>query len=266
VAVLVWDDTGEKLYQAGISNGVLYLHDGRSVVWNGLVGMEESSVSDFKSLYLDGVKFLEILSPGDFSGKLKAWSYPEEFNEMIGIIDLADGLEYYEQKPKSFGLSYQTRIANDIDPNLGYKIHLLYNLLANSDTSAFDTYTKDSLTPTQFSWTLTGTPPKITGHRPTVHVSIDSTKTNPETLRLIEDQLYGTAVSDPSLPSFQQILEYFGFLGALIIVDYGDGTWAAIDESNDYITMLNDTTFQIDHADVVYLDAVTYEISSTNVS
>jgi hypothetical protein len=265
VAILVWDDTGEKIFQTGISHGVLYLHDGRSVVWNGLVGMEESSVSEFKSLYHDGVKFLEILSPGDFSGKLKAWSYPDEFNELVGIIDLADGLEYYEQKPKSFGLSYRTRIGNDIDPEFGYKIHLLYNLLANSDASSFDTISK-SPAAAQFSWTLTGTPPKISGHRPTVHVAVDSTKTDPDVLQLVEDQLYGTAISNPSLPSFQQLLEYFGLLGALIIVDHGDGTWSAIDESGGYITMLNDTTFQIDHADAVYLDTVTYEISSTNVS
>jgi hypothetical protein len=265
VAILVWDDTGEKIFQTGISHGVLYLHDGRSVVWNGLVGMDESSVSEFKSLYHDGVKFLEILSPGDFSGKLKAWSYPDEFNELVGIIDLADGLEYYEQRPKSFGLSYRTRIGNDIDPEFGYKIHLLYNLLANSDSSSFGTIS-ESPTAAQFSWTLTGTPPKISGHRPTVHVAVDSTKTDPDVLQLVEDQLYGTAISNPSLPPFQQLLEYFGLLGALIIVDHGDGTWSAIDESGGYITMLNDTTFQIDHADAVYLDTVTYEISSTNVS
>ena len=41
--------------------------------------------------------------------------------------------------------------------------------------------------------------------------------------------------------------------------------WSAIDESDTYITMLDDTTFQIVGADATYLDPDTYEISSTNV-
>ena len=80
----------------------------------------------------------------------------------------------------------------------------------------------------------------------------------------MEDNLYGTETSDPSLPTIMEVAEYFGYLGALIIVDHGDGTWSAIDESNRYITMLDDTTFQIDDADALIL-IDTYEISSTNV-
>jgi hypothetical protein len=55
-------------------------------------------------------------------------------------------------------------------------------------------------------------------------------------------------------------------LGALLIIDHGDGTWSAIDESDTYITMLDGTTFEIVGADATYLDPDTYNISTTNVS
>lgn len=77
--------------------------------------------------------------------------------------------------------------------------------------------------------------------------------------------LYGTDVYDPRLPSIQEIAEYFGYLGALLIVEHGGGMWSAIDEAETYITMINATTFQIDNADATYLDPDTYQISSTNV-
>ncbi len=73
MAVLVWDNIGERTFQTGIDRGVLYLQDGTSVPWNGIIELEESYVSELKSYYLDGAKFLESLTPGDFVGKLRAF-------------------------------------------------------------------------------------------------------------------------------------------------------------------------------------------------
>ena len=100
MAVLKWDEIGERTYQVGIDRGVLYLHDGRVAVWNGLVDVEESPSSELKSFFLDGVKYLENLSPGDFIGKLKAFTYPDEFDSVNGIATVAPGLSYHEQPPK----------------------------------------------------------------------------------------------------------------------------------------------------------------------
>jgi hypothetical protein len=203
--------------------------------------------------------------PGDFTGRLKAFTYPDEFDEVNGTPEVTDGLNYYNQPSKSFNLSYRTRIGNDIDgENHGYKIHILYNLVAKPEDYSFASQS-DSLSPIEFGWTITGTPPKFEKLRPTIHISIDSRNAPPEILSMLEDILYGTDVSEPSLPSLEDISELFGYLGALIIVDHGDGTWSAIDESDSYITMIDSTTFQIDDADATYLDSVTYEISSTNV-
>lgn len=266
MATLVWDKVGDREYQTGVDHGVLYLHDGTVAVWNGLSEIEEGSNSDLKSFYLDGVKFLENLSPGDFLGKLKAFTYPEEFDRVNGTVDPAPGLTYYEQPPQSFDLSYRTKIGNDLEgTDHGYKIHVLYNLLANPENHVFGSV-DSSVQPIEFSWSLTGTPQKTDKFRPTVHISIDSRTAPPELLQALEDILYGTDTIQPSLPPIQEIADLFGWLGALIIIDYGDGTWSAFDESDTYITMIDDTTFQIDGADATYLDADTYTISSTNVS
>ena len=267
MTALAWDRVGERVYQTGVDHGVLYLHDGTVVVWNGLTNVEESSNFELKSFYLDGVKYLETLIQGDFSGKLTAFTYPNEFDSVNGIIDVGPipGFDYYDQPPKSFNLSYRTKLGNDIEgTEYGYKIHLLYNVLASPDTFSFNTL-NDSVEPVEFGWTLSGTPPRLAKFRPTIHVSIDSTETDPYLLEILENMLYGTNTNNPRLPSIKEVAEFFGYLGALLIVDHGGGMWSAIDESDTYITMIDDTTFQIDDVDATYLDPDTYEVSSTNI-
>lgn len=289
MAVLTWDNVGDRIFHAGIDRGVLYLQDGTVVPWNGLTGMEESSNGELKSFYLDGVKFLETLTPKDFSGKLKAFTYPEEFELVTGAAVVVEGLKAYEQPPKSFNLSYRTKIGNDVDGvDHGYKIHILYNVLAQAEPYAFSTLDDSGVNPIEFSWTLTGTPPANDRYRPTVHVTIDTQTAPPDVMEMVESKLYGTYYSSPNLPSFEELSEYFGYVGALIIIDHGDGTWSAVDKSNAYITMLSDTIFQIDNADVEIIsiiqapqygdsyygdgtygggivDSSGYKISSTNV-
>jgi hypothetical protein len=265
MTALVWDEVAERKYQAGVDRGVLYLHDGTTVPWNGLLGVEESSNPELKSFYLDGVKYLDNLTPGDYVGKLKALTYPDEFDAVNGIASPAPGLSYHDQPAQSFNLSYRTRLGNAVDGlDLGYKIHILYNIIAVPDSISFESLQGSEVSPAEFAWSISGTPPKLSKFRPTVHISMDSTKTPPDIWKMLEDKLYGTATTDPILPPIDDIGEIFGFLGALVIVDYGDGRWAAIDESDAYITMISPTEFQIDNADATYTDSVTYNISSTN--
>ena len=267
MAVIAWDEVGKRTYQTGVDRGVLYLDDGTAVPWNGLIDIEEGSAQELKSFYLEGVKYLETLTPGEFVGKLKAYTYPEEFDAVNGIATVSPGLSYYEQSPKSFNLSYRTLVGNDLEgTEHGYKIHVLYHILANPESHGFETLSDSTVQPIEFSWSLTGTPDKINKVRPTVHISIDSRTTPPEILDIVESKLYGTDTSAPSLPPISEMGEFFGYRDALLIVDHGDGTWTAIDEADNYIEMLDPTTFQIVGADATYLDADTYTISSTNIS
>lgn len=259
---LEWDAIGERVFQTGVDRGVLYLNSGSAVPWNGITGMEEGSNSDLKSFYMDGIKFLEKVSPGEFLGKLKAITYPDEFDEMLGIVSTS-GLSFHEQPPKSFSLSYRTKIGNDVDGDAhGYKIHLLYNLVAIPDARGFESQNQVT-SPVEFSWSLTGTPPSMLRHRPTIHMSIDSTETSESVLDYVERILYGTESTDPRLPSIEELESIFGEYSALIITDHHDGIWDANDTHDYYLTMDDSTTFRLTNVDAVYLDPYTYEIRDT---
>jgi len=209
MTALAWDQPGEKTFQTGVDRGVLYLSDGTAVVWNGLTGVDEASSVEIKASYLNGFKYLEYAAPGDFSGSLKAFTYPDEFDSVVGIIEVATGLSYYDQPSVQFGLSYRTKIGNDIlGVDLGYKIHILYNLLANPDTFSFNTE-GESTEAMEFSWALSGSPVKLSGHRPTCHFVVDSRTTPSETLTALEELLYGTVSTDPALPTIDDILDLF---------------------------------------------------------
>ena len=185
MTALVWDQVDERIYQAGIDRGVLYLQDGTVAVWNGLTEVEDSSESELTSYHLDGVKYLENLLPGDFAGSLKAFTYPDEFDSVNGIASFAPGLSYYDQPAKSFNLSYRTKIGDGVEGlEHGYKIHILYNIFANPDARTFSTI-QETGEAVEFGWSLSGTPPKNGLFRPTAHISIDSLKTPPDVLSLV---------------------------------------------------------------------------------
>lgn len=203
---LVWDRPAERMFQAGIDRGVLYLQDGRVVCWNGLTSVEDTPNSEVRSSYLGGVKYLQYKSPGDFSAKLKAYTYPPEFDEINGVAPVAPGLHLHDQRSKSFGLSYRTRIGNAVDADLGYTIHILYNLLANPDSSEFTTLAEANA-PVEFGWDLSGVPTTMedVAGRPTSHISVRSDEVSSEDLQSIEAILYGTSESSPRLPTIDEI-------------------------------------------------------------
>jgi hypothetical protein len=264
MAVLKWDTAGDRIYKTGIDRGVLFLRDGRAAAWNGLTSVEETSNSELKTYYLDGVKYMENLVPGDFLAKLKAFTYPDEFDLVLGNVEVAPGLLYHDQPAQHFNLTYRTLEGNDIDGlEYGYQLHLLYNLIASPDSISFETLKGDASDPSEFAWTLSGTPAKQAGHRPTSHISLDSNGSNPDVFTALEGILYGTAVTNPRFPTVNEVLGMYGSFGNLIITDNGDGTWTATDRANNYITMLSDTEFQIDSPDSEYLDANTYTITDT---
>lgn len=202
---LVWDKIGDRTYQTGVDRGVLYLSDGTSAAWNGLTSVDEKVGRDTKSYYLDGVKYLENQTPGDFSAQLKAFTYPDEFDRINGVAPDGGGLFVHDQKPRSFGLSYRTLIGDDVSgTERGYKIHLLYNLMVVPDNNAY-TSLDDGSKPIEFGWDLSGTPVATAGYKPTAHLSLDSTKIAPASLTAVEDILYGTSTANPRLPLFQEL-------------------------------------------------------------
>ena len=208
MAKIEWDKTGERLYETGVKNGVLYVQEGgvygNGVAWNGLTAVTESpSGAEATPLYADDIKYLNLLSAEEFGATIEAYTYPDEFAACDGSAALADGVMIGQQARKTFGLCYRTTIGNDTDGNdHGYKLHIIYGALAAPSEKAYATV-NDSPEAITFSWEITTTPVNVTGAKPTASITIDSTKANPEKLAALEDILYGKdgePGNEPRLP------------------------------------------------------------------
>jgi hypothetical protein len=216
MAKLQWDQTGERFYETGVDHGVLYIPDNNGVyndgvAWNGLTTVTESpSGAESTKTYADNIPYLNLVSVEEFGATVEAYTYPEEFEQFDGKVSPVPGLSLGQQGRRSFGLSYRTRVGNDvIGTDFGYKIHLVYNATAAPSEKAYATI-NDSPEAITFSWELTTIPiPVDDDHRPTSLITIDSTKVDATALAALEDALYGTAGSDPRLPDPAAVIAMF---------------------------------------------------------
>lgn len=209
---LVWDQTGERFYETGVKQGVLYVQDKgaypKGVAWNGLTAVTESpSGAEATPLYADDIKYLNLMSAEEFGATIEAYTYPDEFMECDGSAALSEGVFIGQQSRKAFGLCYRTVLGNDQENNdYGYKLHLIYGALAAPSEKAYATI-NDSPEAITFSWEVTTTPVNVTGFKPTASVVIDSTKVEAGKMALLEDVLYGTESEEARLPLPDEILE-----------------------------------------------------------
>lgn len=208
MTTLTWDQVGDRRFESGVDRGVLYLPDGSAVAWNGLVSITEEVDREVKSYFIDGVKYLDHQVPGVYAAKLGAFTYPDELDELIGNRQFSPGVYVHDQHSQLFNMVYRTREGNDLDVDAGYKIHVVYNILATPSPVGLSTLS-DSPDAALFEWSLTGTPSQMFGVRPTSHISLHSRGMDPVVLSVIEDFLYGTngdPEADPVVPPTDPIL------------------------------------------------------------
>lgn len=206
---IVWDKTGERFYETGVKQGVLYPQSSagtysKGVAWNGLTAVTESpSGAEATALYADDIKYLNLMSTEEFGATIEAYTYPEEFAACDGSASIAKGVTIGQQKRSAFGLCYKTTLGNDVDGNdFGYKLHLIYGALAAPSEKGYSTIS-DSPEAITFSWEVTTTPVSVDGFKPTASLTIDSTKADATKLAALEKILYGSddaPANEPRLP------------------------------------------------------------------
>lgn len=190
---VAWDQAGARRYEAGVDRCVLYLPNGVAVPWNGLTSVDEDkSGVAVEEFHIDGVKYLELRSPGDFSGSIKAYTYPKELDEFEGRQVIANGLILTDQPVyDTFSLCYRTKIGNDLEGiEYGYKIHILYNLTATPNTISMAAIS-DQPDLSEFGWSISAIPEIAPGFRPTAHAIFDTTTMDPFLVSDLEELLYG---------------------------------------------------------------------------
>lgn len=205
MARLVWDKTGERVYETGVRQGVLYpMADGaypKGVAWNGLTAVTESpSGAEATPIYADDIKYLNLYSTEEFGATIEAYTYPKEFEECDGSAEIAVGVTIGQQTRKSFGMCYRTVIGNDVENEAhGYKLHIIYGATASPSEKAYATI-NDSPEAITFSWEVTTVPVNVDGFKPTASLTIDSTKVDSAKLTALEDILYGKDETEARLP------------------------------------------------------------------
>lgn len=215
--LLSWDGVGQKLYESGVDQGVLYIPNGSGVydtgfAWNGLVSVTESpSGAEPNPQYADNIKYLTLLSAEELGGTIEAFTYPDAFGACDGSVEPQTGVAIGQQTRSTFGLSYRTKIGNDVDgADHGYKLHLLYGALVSPSEKNYQTI-NESPEAITFSWEFTTTPAPVTGYKPTALITIDSTKVQLADLQALEALLYGDSVgpTQPALPTPDEVLAIF---------------------------------------------------------
>lgn len=220
---LVWDQTGERLYETGVKNAVIYVYDtdtkayGKGVAWSGISGVTESpSGAEATKIYADDMKYLNMYSAEELGGTIEAYMYPTEFELCDGSAEIATGVVAGQQARKMFGMTYRTAVGNDAEGNdHGYKLHILYGCRVSPSERAYKTI-NDSPEAISFSWTLTTTPETFTlngKETSTSIITIDSTKVDPTKLANLEKILYGSDEADAKLPTPTEIVTMFNTAG-----------------------------------------------------
>ena len=217
---LVWDQVTKKIYETGTDHGVIFPQNndgtyGAGVAWNGLTGFTESpSGAEKTDLWADNIKYVSLRSAEDYGGTIEAYTYPDEFKPCIGEAEVADGVNFGQQKRQAFGFACRTVVGNDVQMNdYGYKLHICYGCTVSPSERSYQTI-NDSPEAITFSYEFSTTPVPITvtGHtnmKPVASIVIDSTKADVTKLQALLDKLYGTDNSEPELPTPDWIITNF---------------------------------------------------------
>jgi hypothetical protein len=264
VGVLSWNLPGQKVFETGIDRGVLYLRSGEVVPWNGLTSVNENFGQSSGATFYDGVKLAQTQTSSGFSATVSAITYPDELDEICSGESIRNGIHLGDQSPSSFGFSYRTMVGNDLaGTDAGYKLHLVYNVSATVSDRSYQTVS-DDLDLLEFEWEFVAVPEQLEMYRPSTHLVIDTSKTSPGLVQIIEDYIYGTTLTAPVLPPMSTLLAIITAYDNFIdVTDNGDGTCTVSTDTPGIINDLGAGVYEIREATIAYVNSTKYLLSPT---
>lgn len=223
MALIKWDQIGEKKYKTGVDHGVLYPQKNgaypKGVAWNGLTAVNKTpSGAEDNKLYADNMQYLNLKSAEILGLTIECYMYPDEWAECNGETELAEGVYLGQQRRNTFGFSYRNKLGNDTEgEDYGYELNLVYGCSASPSEQSNQTI-NDSPEAATFSYEVSTTPVNVSGvgpdgkpYKPSACVTIDSTKVSRDKMVELEEILYGKegTYSKISDDSFQPEKKYY---------------------------------------------------------
>lgn len=214
---LVWDATGTREYNLGVSQGVLFPIDAATgnhetgVAWNGLTGVDENpDGGDVNDIWADNIKYATFQTPENHKGSITALMFPPEFYPCLGMAVPQDapGLAFSGQPHKAFSFVYRTELGTDINEAAGYVLHFVYNCKVQPSSKSHSAKNENP-DPEEMSWDYSSTPVNVTGVtgvKTTSAFEIKSTLFTTTQMTALENLIYGVDASGgsegsaPSLP------------------------------------------------------------------
>lgn len=201
MAVIVWDKIKERSYEHGVDRGVIHVPGSLVLPWNGLVSVDETENNESEvHAQFDGITYANLKFGGFFQALVSAYTFPNQFLEIIGLKEALTGLYLTGQPRLLFNFSYRTQVGDN-----DYKLHFVHNAIASPVKRGFDSVS-DNIRPEIFEWLINAKPPETDGIKPSAHMVVKSTDVDPAALIDLETLLYGTVSVDPYFPSQLEIL------------------------------------------------------------
>lgn len=258
-----WGEPNARYFETGLDRGVLYPTAGGAVPWNGLTSLDESGNGEISYYYNDGVIMLADVDATDYEAHLSALTYPREFGECLGLVNVAEGLLVDNQKPKRFHLSYRTLVGSGLTGDMfGYQIHLVYNAMAKLGTKKRATISERP-EPLGFDFDIVATPVQIPGYRPSAHYIIDTRDLVPETIAELEGILYGTNETSPRLPTVHELFDMMSFGDEINVYQLEDG-FVRVTASRANLFQVGPNTFQVNNINATSNGDGTWDVTDGN--
>lgn len=226
-----WDVIGERIYETGDKNGILYPQStgGKylpGAPWNGLTSVQESpSGAEETALWADDMKYLSLRSKEEFSFTIGCYAYPDEFDQCNGVAQIAPGVKIGQQGRHSFGFSYTSTIGNDtVGEDYGTKVHLIYGATASPSERSYATI-NDSPSAIEFSYQCSTVPVEVAGFKPTASLTLESTDFATPELKALWDNFMDVLWGKDGGSTYTQAKVTDGFEGGVVYFEKSDDAY-----------------------------------------